>query len=524
VAAGQASASWSTWRVRLQRRRRLLVGAVLAALVLFIVAAVLFGLDVGDVRSRLTGATGATAHVVRLAVLPFANVSGDAAQEYLSDGLTTEMIALLGRLHPETLHVIARQTAMSYKKTDKAVDQIGRELGVDYVLEGSAQKDADRIRITADLIKVADQTQLWAERYERELAGILALQNDVAQQVAKALALKLLPVEQARLAGAKTVDAEVYDLCLKGTYFTDRLTKTDLDTGERYFQMALAKDPFSAYGHAGVAAVWGCRQQMGFAPASEAGPRAKAAALKAVKLDDTLARVHDTLAGVLAWTDFDWPGAEREYRRAIELDPADASSRRGYSHVLMILRRPEEAMAQINRAVDLDPLSVVTLSFYAIDLMCARRFDDAITQARAALVMQADEGVALTALLFSLHAKNRRDEVTATAAGIYAGPLFGWRDVGEALKRDYAKLGYTGALHAAADAEMAKHGSEPGTAFDAASNYVMTGDSARALDCLEQAYGQRDPNMPYVSCFPLYDPLRAEPRFQALLRQMNLPQ
>ncbi len=303
---GGSVSPWVGLRYRLTHGRWPVIAAALLALVLL--AGLLVGLDVGGLRSSLAGRMGLPARIVRLAVLPFANVSGDAEQEYLSDGLTTEMIALLGRLHPETLRVIARTTAMSYKKTDKPIDQIGRELGVEYILEGSAQREAGRIRITADLIRVADQTQLWADRYERELAGILALQSDVAQQVAAALAVKLLPAEQARLAGTRTVDPEVYDLCLKAGYYSEN---GDLDTGEQYYQRALAKDPASALAYAGLSGVWLTQW---------AGPEAKAAALKAVELDDTLAAAHAALGSVRWLVDFDLPGAAREFRRANELD------------------------------------------------------------------------------------------------------------------------------------------------------------------------------------------------------------
>jgi TolB-like protein/Tfp pilus assembly protein PilF len=521
VQAGTVS-PWAGWQYWLTRRRWPIVAA--AALLVAIVAALALALDVRGVRSRVVGGAAAPARVVRLAVLPFANVSGDAGQEYLSDGLTTEMTALLGRLHPETLRVIARTTAMRYKKTDKAIDQIGRELGVDYVLEGSAQREAGRIRITADLIKVADQTQLWAERYERELAGILVLQNDVAQQVAKALALKLLPAEQARLAGAKTVDPEVYDLCLKGLYYTERLSKADLDTAERYFQLALAKDRASAVAHAGMAMVWACRQQMGITPARESGPKAKAAVLEAVRLDDTLSKAHSTLGSILAWTDFNFPEAAREYRRSIELDPNDTNARAAYSLVLMILQRPDEAMPQIERAVAIDPLNAFNLSFYAFDLICARRYDEALSQARAALRVQPDAPAATSALILALHLKNLHDEAIATAAATYAGSLMGWPDVAEALKKGYAESGYAAALRRAAELETAKYGDLPGVAIDAANNYAMAGDRPRTLDWLEKAYEQRDPNMPYIGCMPIFDALRSEPCFKALLRQMQLPE
>jgi TolB-like protein/Tfp pilus assembly protein PilF len=416
VASGEMGAAWSTWRVMLRRRRRLLLSAAAGALALLIIAAVLFGLNVGGLRSRLTGGAAVSARVVRLAVLPFANLSGSPNQEYLSDGLTTEMIALLGRLHPETLQVIARTTAMRYKKIEKPIKEIGRELGVDYVLEGSAQREASRIRITADLIKVADQTQLWAERYERELAGILVLQNDVAQQVAKALALKLLPAEQARLAGAKTVDPEVYDLCLKGKDSLGGLTAADWDTAEQYFQRALAKDSALAAAYAGMAAVWLFRRQMGMAPLQEASEKCRAAALKALALDDAQARAHWVLAGLLTWTDFDFPGGEREFRRAIELDPNDAQARASYAHVLLYLGRRGEGMAQIERAVAIDPFDVVVRVHYGFALLYARRYDEAMTQANEVQRLQPGHPQVVGIALYAQHLRQRYADAIAAGA------------------------------------------------------------------------------------------------------------
>ena len=230
-----------------QRRRWWLAGAALAAIV-----AVLAVLDVAGVRRLVMGRAGKP-QAVRMAVLPFVNLTGDPEQEYLSDGITQEMITHLGRLHPEGLSVIARSSVMRYKGGDTPVDQIGRELDVEYVLEGSARREADRVRITAELIHVGDQTQLWADSYEREIAGILAVQSEVAQEVASALAIELLPAEQARLTSARTVDPEVYDAYLKGTYHWQKLFPEDLDTAERYFELALEKDPSYAPAHAGLA-------------------------------------------------------------------------------------------------------------------------------------------------------------------------------------------------------------------------------------------------------------------------------
>jgi eukaryotic-like serine/threonine-protein kinase len=523
VASGQSAATWATWRVVLHRRRRLLLGAAAGVLALLVGAVLLVGFDVGGLRSRVTGGAAVSARIIKLAVLPFANVSGDAAQDYLSDGLTTEMIALLGRLHPETLHVIARTSVMQYKKTEKPVKQIASELGgVDYILEGSAQREAGRIRITADLIKVVDQAQLWAERYERELAGILALQNDVAQQVAKALALKLLPAEQARLAGAKTVDPAVYELCLKGRSHMERLTKADFDTAEQYFQQALAKDPASAEAHAGMAGLWLNRQQMGVVSAREAGPKAKAAALRAIELDDTLAAAHSALASVRFLTDFKFLDADREFRRAIELDPNDPGDLALHSQVLLILGRPDEAMPQIERAVAIDPLNQLCRVWYGFNLHATGRLDEALAQFRGVLRLQPGNLAALSMIVQVAHIKEQYADAIAAATTFYEG--MGWGDVAEALKKTFAESGHVAALRRAADVELAKHGSEGGVAFDAAGNYAMAGERARSLDWLEKANADRDPNMPYIGCYRIFDSLRAEPRFQALLRQMGLPQ
>jgi TolB-like protein len=482
-------------------------------------AVLALALDAGGVRSRLLG-RGNGGQAIRMAVLPFANLSGGPEQDYLSDGLTQEMIAQLGRLHPDTLSVIARTSVMRYKKTEAPIDQIGRELGVEYVLEGSAQREGSRVRITAELIRVRGQTQLWADSFEREMSGILALQSDVARNVASALALKLLPAEKTSLANVRSVNAEAYELYLRGLQQRDTLTAAGLDAAQRYFELALAKDTDFALAYAGIANVWACRAQMEITPPREAGPKAKAAALKAMALDDTIAAVHASMGGILAWVDWDWAGAERELRRAVEVGPDTMGAQEMYSHVLMIVGRPDEAMPQIERAVELDPFNVMTVGFYSVDLYCARRYDEAIAQARKALSMQPDAPLALATLMLALHETKQHDEMIAAAKKLYAG---WYPDVGQALERGYAGRDYPGAWRRAAEVEAARHGKEPGAAFDIANCALFAGDTPHALDWLEKACDDRDPNMPYISCEPLFDPLRSEPRFQALLRRMNLP-
>ena len=517
VASGEMGAAWSAWRVVLHRRRRLLVGAAAGVLALLVVAALLVGSDVGGVRSRVVGGAAVSARLVRLAVLPFVNLTGDPQQEYFSDGMTEEMITQLGRLHPGGLEVIARTSVMRYKNTNTPVDQIGRELSVDYVLEGSAQREAGRIRITATLIKVADQTQLWADRYERQLAGILALQNDVAQQVAKALAVKLLPAEQARLAGAKPVDPEVYDLILRGRY------SGDPNKAEQYYLRALAKDPASAEAYARLANHWLVRQQFGDVPAREAGPKAKAFALKAIELDDTLPRAHIVLGNVRELVEFDLPGAEREHRRAIELNPSDVGA--NYAHLLMILRRPDEAMRVIEHAMAVDPLNPAPRGLYTSLLVYARRYDEALAQANEILREQPSSGSVLQALgavIVAQHMKQQYAEVIAAQATSYEKR--GRPDVAEALKKGYAESGYAGAWRKANEVQLANHRDAAGVAEGVGAHYLMAGDRARALDWLETAYAERDPQMLYIGINPIFDPLRAEPRFQALVKTMGLPQ
>ena len=384
-----------------------------AAAALLLVVAVLAVLDVGGLRRRFLGGPGTPARAIKMAVLPFANLTGDPEQEYLSDGVTQEMIARLGRLHPESLSVIARTSVMRYKKTDTPIDQIGRELGVDYVLEGSAQREDGRIRISAELIQVRDQTQLWAEVYEREFAGILALQSDVARKVAGALALKLLPAEQARLANVRTVDPEAYEAYLRGSQAWTKMTKNDLDAAEGYFTMALGKDPNFAAAHAGMSWVWACRNQLGFTPPGEAGPRIREAAQKALSLDDTLAEAHYALATVKTYLDWDLPAAGQEWRRAVELDPNYAEGLAAYSHFLAIMGRTDEAMAQVDRAVGLDPFNVMIHIFRAADLFFVRRFDEAEAELRKALAMGPGNPAAIQGLYWVLAAKGMEREALA---------------------------------------------------------------------------------------------------------------
>ena len=487
-------------------------GVVGIALILIV------GLNVGGLRDRILG-RAAPARNIKLAVLPFKNLTGDSQQEYFSDGLTQEINTQLGSLNPQVLSVVGNTSVGRYKKTNTPIDQIGRELGVDYVLEGGAQREGTRVRITAELIKVRNQTQIWADTFNREMSGILDLQSDVAKEVAGALAVKLLPAEQARLAKSRAVDPEAYEAYIKGSQYWIKMTKEDLDTAERYFEVALQKDPNYAAAYAGIAWVWACRNQNGMSPPSEAVPKMKAAALKAVALDDTLAESHYALASVYTYADWNMPAAGTEWARAVELNPNYPDGLAMYSQYLIIMGCQEEAMRQIERALRLDPFNVTVQSFYVLYLEFARRYDDAIAQVRKATALQPDNPVATGELCVLYWAKGMDKE--ALAALKYTLKHHQIPDLDSALDRGFAAAGLPGAARVGAEILAARARENLAFPTEVAELYLFAGDKDHVMEWLERAYEARDPNLPYLR-MPMYDLVRSEPRFQDLFRRLNL--
>jgi TolB-like protein/Tfp pilus assembly protein PilF len=460
---------------------------------------------------------------VKLAVLPFANLTGDPDQEYLSDGLTQEMITLLGRLHPQSLGVIARTSVMRYKKTDTPIDQIGRELGVEYVLEGSARREGSRVRVSAELIQVRDQTQLWGDAFEREMAGILALQNDVAREVAKALALKLLPSEQASMATARPVNPEVHEAYLKGSFHWMKCTPGDLDIAKNYFDLALKKDPSYAPAYAGRAWVWLYRNQMGLTPPEEAGPNAKAAALRAIELDEYLAGAHEVLAEVKWLIDWDWDGARESFLRAIELNPNVATAQAMYAHFLLIMGHGQEALAHSKQSIDLDPFNPLLLGWYSFVLYAQRRYEETIAAARKALSFQPDFVMGTNGLLLAMHELEGMEKEAFEAAKALVKAMYNDPRVDAALDEGYARGGYTEAMKSVAEALVARLPEAFALPCDIASWYALAGEKEKAIEWLEKGLDPHDPVLPYIGCYRCFDDLHPDPRFQDLLRKMNLP-
>jgi tetratricopeptide (TPR) repeat protein len=366
---------------------------------------------------------------------------------------------------------------------------------------------------------------LWADSFEREMSGILALQNAVASQVATALALTLLPAEQTRLTSARSVDPEAYEAYLKGSVHWAKLTRSDIDLAEHYFQAALDKDPSYAPIYEGLAFVWMARQQMGILPALEAGPKARAAALRAVALDDSSAEAHFALATVKSWADWDWAGAAIEWRRALALNPHSANTQIYYGHYLANMARVDEAITHGERALELDPYNALIHSLHAGILNYARRWVEAEAAARTALALQPDAPVGHGQLTGALLPQGKMDELIALERQGYAHR----RELAVVWEAGLEKGGYREAQSRLADflaaryLEAEKVSKQTKGAQWIGGLYFRGGKYEQALDWFEKAFENHEGNLPYITRPFFADYLLDNPRYRDLVRRMGLP-
>jgi TolB-like protein/DNA-binding winged helix-turn-helix (wHTH) protein/Tfp pilus assembly protein PilF len=461
---------------------------------------------------------------IMLAVLPFENLSGDSQQEYFSSGLTEEMITQLGDLEPNRLGVIARTSAMQYKGAKKDTRQIGRELGVDYILEGSVRREGDRVRITAQLIQAKDQTHLWARDYDRNLRDILALQTDVAGAIAREIKLKLTSDENARLARPPALDPEAYELYLKGRYFWNKRSEDGFVKAIGYFQQAIIRDPKYAQAYAGLSDAYALLGSFPNAeiPRNEAMPKAKAAALKALQLNNSLAEAHTSLAFVMMHYEWDWPGSEREFKRALELNPNYATAHQWYAVWLMSQGKKDAALEEERRAQEADPLSTIIKTDTAQLLVYAGRFDEAVQQAQRAL--EIDPGFLLGHVYLAVAYTAKKDYqaaisefqkvlaiskgdawATSGIASTYA--LAGQRRKSEAMLRDM--------VHNAKNRED--------LTLSLAEVYTALGENDHAFAWLEKGYQHREGGLIFLNVTPDFQSLHFDPRFADLDRRIGLP-
>jgi TolB-like protein/DNA-binding winged helix-turn-helix (wHTH) protein/Flp pilus assembly protein TadD len=497
-----------TSKLRLWPTRRVIVVLTLV-LSLLILAVWLF-------HSRGHPPTG----IRSLAVLPLDNLSGDPTQDYFADGMTDELITDLAQIR--ALRVISRTSVMGYKGVRKPLPEIARELNVDAVVEGTVLRSGDQVRITAQLIQAPADKHLWAESYEGNLRDTLALQKEVARNIAEQIRIEVTPREQAALKSGKAIDPEAYEAYLKGRYFWNKRTADGLKKAVDYFNQAIAKDPNYAAAYSGLAdtyALLGDWQYAVMTP-KEAMPRANAAAKKALELDDSLGEAHASLAFCLDSFDWDFEAADREFRRAIELNPGYATAHHWYSWHLALLGRNSEAIAEMTKAENLDPLSLIINHDLAELFLIAHFSDESTEQSRKTIEM--DPGFALAHNQLALVYLERHMIVEAIAELEKAIQLSGGSPTCIAnLARAYAASGRR--AEAVGLLNDLKKRSAPGNAYasEIAMIYAALGDKDQAMGWLEKAYEQRF--NPSVLLRPGFDPLCSDPRFQDLVHRIGLP-
>lgn len=474
-------------------------------------------------RPRFT-ATGASSSArTMIAVLPFENLTGDSSQEYFSDGLTEEMLTQLGNLDPQHLGVIARTSIMHYKGSSEPLEQIGRELGVQYVIEGSVRRDEGKVRVTAQLIQVKDRTHVWAREYDREQEGLLTVQGEIAQEIADEIQLTLgdrHPARTASRASSTSNSYEAYDLYLKGLYFWYKRGEA-LQQAASYFQQAVAKDPNYARAYAGLANTYGLMATW-FGSQGEFMPKARAAAVRALQLDPSLAEGHAALALVAENYDYDWTTAEQEFRRAIDLDPNYATAHQWYGEYLSWMGRFDEALTESERARQLDPLSLAVTADHASVLYRARQFDRSLAECQVVLARDSNfaDGWFFPV---SVYVQQGRFPEALDFVNRYIRPHSLPRtEVSQAFI--YGKWGRTAEARKAMTRfdDLVRHSPSRDEPVNWVLMYAALGQKDAAIAILQKAVSERSSVVSGLKVDPIYDPLRADPRFENLLHRLAL--
>ena len=455
-----------------------------------------------------------------LAVLPLESLSGDASQDYFADGMTDALIANLGQI--SALRVISRTSAMAYKRVHKPLSEIARELNVEAVVEGTVLRSGERVRITAQLIKLPNEKHLWAQSYEGDLQDTLALQNSVARAIAEQIQVTLNPQEEAALKKSKPVNAEAYEAYLKGRYFWNKRTREGLVKAADYFHHSIDIDLAYAPAYSGLADSYALSGdwEYGILSPQDAFPRAKAAVTKALALDDNLSEAHTSLAFIQDLYDWDWASAEKEYKRALALNPGYATAHHWYGWHLIVMGRNDEGITELKKAESLDPFSLIISADLADALCIAQRYDESMQQSQKTIEMDPHFAVAHYQLAQALEQKQKHDE--AIAEFRRAIELSNRNTTFESnLANAYAVAGRKEeAMKIVKDLESRQ---SQGSSTDAsiALIYVGLGDNDRAMIWLNRAYQARF--NPSILMRPVFDPLRSDPRFQDLRHRIGLP-
>jgi TolB-like protein/Tfp pilus assembly protein PilF len=490
------------------------VALALAAVALAAVTATLI------IANRFRG----TGSRVMLAVLPFENLSGNPEQEYLSDGMTEEMITQLSNLQPDRLGVIARTSSMKYKGARMTVREIGRELGVDYVLEGSVHRLGSRVHVTAQLIQVSDQAHLFAESHDRDLGDIVALQEEVAQIIAQHIGIELTANVQARSRKISPVQPEAYEAYLKGRYALNARKAAGFKQALEQFQRAIQLDPTYAPAYAGLADTFSLMGLAPYAvlPSAEVMEKARAAAQTAISLDDSLAEAHASLAIVLFSYQWDWVACEREFRRAIALNPGYATAHLWYSEYLEAMGRFVEAQREDKLAQTLDPVSPVSRQELARLFYFSRQFEESLKVARTTVELEPNFPIGHMRMARAYVALGQYNEAVqefqkfATLGGDQTLAL-------AFLGHAYAQSGDQTNAAECLGKLQALAAAQPLASYRFAILYTGLGARDQAIDALEKTFEERSDGLAFLKVEPLFDPLRSHPRFEELMRRMNFP-
>lgn len=498
-----------------------------------LVTAALIGLNVGGVQGRLSRRFRGVARgpgIESLAVLPLGNLSHDPDQEYFTDGMTEALIADLAKI--KAIKVISRTSVMPYKDSKKSMRKIASELHADAVIEGSVMRSADRVRITVELIDASSDQHLWAESYERDLKDILTLQGEVAQAIAQQVRAVITPQEQVRLVKERPMDPDVYELYLKGRHIMERGGLEDVQKAIDYFQSGLSKDPDNALLYTGLADAYIDKMADVHESPVEATAKARAAASKALQLDDSLAEAHTSLGMIKLSYDWDWAGAELELKRAMELNPSYPLAYIMYGQYLTMIGRHTDALPYFEKAHRLDPLFGQSYRGEGYSCFMAHKYDEAIVQYRKALDLEPD---AFNYFGLVLARAEKGDSSTAIAEAekatkLNASPLLltslasayaraGRRaDANRVLRRldeIWKRQGAAPAWHSARSAYVCP--------YEVAGVYAQLGDKDRALEWLDKAYRNRS-CLYWLRQDPRFDSIHSDARFQELLAKINFPQ
>ena len=453
-----------------------------------------------------------------LAVLPFANVGRNEDTEYLSDGITESLIDSL--LELPNLRVMSRSAVFRYKGKEADPQTAGKALGVRAVLTGRITQRGDNLSVSAELLDTADNSQLWGEQYNRKLSDALAVQREIARQISEKLRAKLGSEQMARAAKHQTDNPEAYQLYLKGRYYAQKFDLEDINKGLDYFHQAIGLDPNYALAYDGLVYAYGILDDAFSAP-NDVMPKAREAARKAVEIDDSISESHVEMGSVDDFYDFDFAEGDREFKRAVELGPNYAPAHEFYSWHLAELGKLDEAVAEGRRAEQLDPVSYEISSLTGWWLYLSRRNDDAIAQFHKCLELNADYPIC-NWLLGVVYAQQGRfaEAISAETKVLQFEPHYAAAQA--ELARDYALSGRQPEARRILDEILKTSAKQHISKYWIATVYVALDDKKRALDALEQAYTERSAFLVFLKTDPLLDDLRSEPRFQALLKKMNL--